>query len=214
MKRFVLFSLLSVFVSSCQLYNDADLVIDHTNGFLYNIGDMYEDEFGNKGIVASIYNYRAVNGDDHERIIVISLDENSLIWGQNDSNFEDHPSPEAYLYSISMIYTSIALENGIKNYPAFMWCYELNSRRKREVPELGDWLLPSVYDYNCISINFEILNTTLIQNGYSPLDDIYWAADNYSETDAIVWSFHNNQAYYAPKNSLHNTRAIRYIYIK
>lgn len=210
-KAFWLFFAL-LLAASCELYDEDELVVDHTNGIEYDLFDIYEDCQGNKGLVINIY-YRHLHGKSTGRICVLSLDEDSAYWGQNNDVFDRVPQ-QKFNYLVSLAQLQVAVEDGIDTYPAFKWCYQKNKRGAIDVPEIGDWLLPSSYEWYIVMENIDKINNKLSQINLTLLEDFYWCADCYSSNDALVWSPSKLQFYHTDKEKEFKVRAIRYIYYK
>ena len=214
MRHFHWIIVLLLLASSCDLYTDDDLVIDKTEGKIYSLLDRYSDKNGNEGIVVDVYTAKSISGKTLIRICVLSIDEESLPWGVANVLFYNLPENEKSPYAYGLWCTQIALECGISDFPAFNWCYQKNNCKKGDVPELGDWTLPSSYEFFLIQDNIEIINNYLERHNLPTLKGYYWCADYYSNNRALVWSSSESKYFHTTKEKSFSVRAIKYIYLQ
>lgn len=220
MCRKLLLSLLVSFIAlnSCtlKLYDENTICVDRTEGKTYSLFDIYADSYGNKGMVVKIYETEnTLTKQKTKRILVMSLDETQCQWGPCNEVFNLRPFEDSKhsQYKNSLYSNQIAVEHDLKAYPGFEWCYRKNNRSESDVPELGDWMLPGMYEMGFLAGRVEAINQRLSGMGLPALDGKYWCSDNYSTEAAILWDTVNEKAYYASKEHSYKVRAFCYIYV-
>lgn len=160
-------------LTSCYFESD-ELILDETFGKQYKLYDIYEDEFGNKGVVAS----ESSNDNDiaNKHIIVISADEAILPWGKTDVSIFPQDTLKSiqlhnYHYGIGVLQKMINIE--ISDFPAQDWC----NKKNNSIPYSGSWHLPSVFELrNLLYGKVPKLNTVLSRIGGDSIDEnsLYW----------------------------------------
>lgn len=205
--RLRVFSLVVSVLSFCsceQLYDKNSLCIDNTRGEVFSLCDIYSDDFGNKGIV--VYQTKT-------KVLVLSLEETACKWGRQDLCFQLYKGGSIYKGGQTLFHNQTAFDNGIQNYAAFQWCYEMNHKKANEIPELGDWVLPSSSDWDFLKTNWSRINEALTYLE-SPLDGGYWCSEGYDKDEARILLFSEKEYGFAHKDMILKARAVKYIYYK
>lgn len=153
---FFLFALLSI-TFSCSKNKFGN---DSVRWEDYELYDIYEDQYGNKGMVAV-----KEEGENYKCIIVVSADEAELSWGpvgelvfKQYSNVDDN---ELYVdlsydpwspFFFTLTVNQIVEDNDPTKFPAFQWCFDKNGNEKQI--HSSSWMLAGLAEINMI---FQIL---------------------------------------------------------
>lgn len=214
------------------LLPSCSIVLTDERGDQLEIYDYYVDSNGNEGIVVYA---------NSSRIIVMSLDEAELSWGPQDNQvfaLQDKDLLTRNTFSLSMQYAMI--EAGLDQFAAQAWCQKKNPNG---AVEMGNWRLPSYYDWDrCImwksdkNRHLKQLNKFLKLYGGKELSeqDYYWTCtEDYDEyfvfnDTTLVYDFDasNRAIAITPmllasiekdrwvKRNRYKVRAIKYVYYK
>lgn len=225
-KNIIALSLLCMIaLSSCYFESDP-IILDTSKE--YSLYDYYEDELGNKGIVAYV--------EESSFIIVLSLDETEAAWGPMGEMVYDSSNFSAHI--VTNCFGLAVLQNmkakNIERFPAQAWCDRKNGTDT--YPNVASWRLPSDFEmfliYNNSQAAVNRLNYYIGRAGGDLIgkDKLYWTCmedfDNYcfvvnqppdfdAENRAIAKSPINRV--YADKDlwikkKVNYVRAIKYIY--
>ena len=236
MKRvtYFLFVFLALLFSTCSSeFDSEDLFLDETTKE-YKLYDPFEDEYGNKGVVACI----ARLSGELAYIIVLSADEAYLEWGQmNEIVYKDTVSGNIIKQpDYSLRVQQCAYSMGIDHYPAQAWCLHKNGTSA--IPYSGSWHLPSVYELKLIfgdnGGRLPYLNNALKKVNGTSVDNnkYYWTCmedferlitmpnqpNDYDPANRAFMTSpdghtYSNKDLWLKKKSNH-LRAIKYIYFK
>ena len=168
-------------------YADAIVGYDFENNEIlepteYKVGDIYTEN-GIRGVVFMAGNTTKV----------ISIDEAWLPW--STENVSTGTRVESGKYNMSKIES---IDCWMDKYPAFAWCAKHGD----------DWYLPALDELKEIYNNREIINATLLANGYATLNtvDWYWTSTESQEVDAFQYEF--GEGYYS-QNYKSTSSAVR-----
>ena len=227
--RLYLFLLLSaVFLTTCEFESDSPILPTNQE---YNLYDLYEDEYGNKGIVAYVYPY-----DYFGHIIVVSLDETEASWGPMGELVYTGDADEKYINqsTFGLAVLQSMKVRGIENYPAQAWCDQKNGPSSS--PNAASWRMPSHYEMYLIfgssGTKVTSLNSYIVKYGGERIskNDIYWTCvedfddyliingqtSDYDKENRAIAQTPTNKVYgnkdrWIKKNT-YRVRAIKYIY--
>jgi hypothetical protein len=227
-----LFSAL-LFTACDSEFDSEDLFLDETTKE-YKLYDPFEDEYGNKGVVACV----ARLWGELAYIIVLSADEAYLEWGQmNEIVYKDTVSGSIIKQpDYSLRVQQCAYMMGIDHYPAQAWCLRKNG--PSAIPYSGSWHLPSVNELELIfgdnGSRLPYLNNALKKVNGTSVDKnkFYWTCvedferlitmpnqpNDYDPANRAFMTSpdghtYSNKDHWLKKNSNH-VRAIKYIYYK
>lgn len=160
--------LLASGATSCDFESD-DLILDETHGVDYHSGDLYVDDYGNRGIVAYVKRNQCV--------VVISADEAVLPWGDMGAavvKTDSVRSGTIYDDQFSLAMLQLMINIGISNFPAQQWCNDKNHGE----PYSGSWRLPTNYEMRdmLFKASATSLNKELDKIGGDLIDEnaLYW----------------------------------------
>ena len=230
---FCLALLLTLQACNVSSFKSNDLIVDELDGN-YTLNALYEDEYGNKGIIA----YISDENDWLDRVIAISLDESYESWGpmgeavykSEGINFDTITNYYILYYpAFGLAMLQSMKSTGIERFPAQQWCDKKNIGDPYS--NVSSWRLPSLSEWLLISGNAE-LNHALQMAGGTPLqkNQYYWTCTEDFEgfitlgdssatfdrenraipstTDALTLHDKDN---WIKKNKYH-VRAIKYVY--
>ena len=224
--RLYLFLLLSmVALAACDFESDTPILSPDKE---YKLYDFYEDEYGNRGVVAYVL--------EDSYTVVISCDETEAAWGPmgeqvyNGDTISDNII-NMKSFGLAMLQSMKA--RGIEKYPAQAWCDHKNA--PNSYPNVSSWRLPSHSEMSMFfhtDIQLNRLNNYIARYGGDIIqkDEMYWTCvedfDGYltinnqtsdydKENRAIVRTplnkVYSNKDRWIKKN-IYRVRAIKYIY--
>lgn len=232
LKRLYALVIITVLVclASCD---EADPNFDLQNGNNLELFDYYVDEYGNEGVVFYVQEMSKWYHTASYKI-VISLDEGYESWGpldrliyKEDSLTYNDICRDEYGVAMHQLMHHI----GIEKFPAQAWCHKKNIDEK--YPWAGSWRLPTLFEWEKVSMYYTKLNAALIKYGGIPMDEsqMYWTCmEDYNQVITIKGETNNT---FDPANKAisltpgykvingkndwiksyeHNVRAIKYIY--
>lgn len=142
----------------------------------YRIYDYYEDQYGNRGIVAAIINEK--EGKKHLSYkIVLSLDETIATWGPIGVEVYkpiegfNKGYPHGVFFGLEV--NKMVADMNSEGFPAFNWCLQKNGPEK--VLHSSSWLLPTIAELDDIfngGKNVEELNHHILKYGGTPVTTI------------------------------------------
>lgn len=213
-------------LTTCEYESDSPIV---TPDKKYKLYDLYEDEYGNKGVVAYVM--------DEYYTIVVSCDETEASWGPMEELVYNGDSINDKIinhnsFGLAMLQSMKA--RGIERYPAQAWCDQKNG--SDSYPNVSSWRLPSnhematIYGTNGSKVN--TLNSYISRYGGKRIqkEELYWTCvedydgyltinnhtSDYDPANRAIVKTPSNKVYsnkdrWIKKNS-YRVRAIKYIY--
>lgn len=174
-KRFadlLMITALLLFLQSCSFKSD-DLILDETNGKVYELYDVFEDESGNKGVVVFVNSSNFSNGYDY--IVVLSADETTAAWGKRDqmvSPYDSLRTAQAGYHQFGLMMLQQMEILGLENFPAQEWC----ARKNNSSSYSGSWRLPNHQELRYLKNKVAKINETLMKIGGDLVDEnaLYW----------------------------------------
>ena len=225
-RLYLLFLLSAVFLTTCEFESDSPILSADQE---YGLYDLYEDEYGNKGVVAYVL--------EDAYTIVLSLDETEASWGPMGELVYNGDSVSTNIinhHSFGLAVLQSMKARGVENYPAQAWCDKKNG--PDSYPNVASWRIPSHYEMYLIfgssGTKVTRLNSYIVQYGGERLskNDMYWTCvedfddyltingqtSDYDKENRAVARTPTNKVYgnkdrWIKKNT-YRVRAIKYIY--
>lgn len=213
-------------LTTCDYESDSPILTPDRE---YKLYDSYEDENGNKGVVAHVL--------DEYYTIVVSCDEIEASWGpmgelvyNGDSINNDIINQNSF--GLAMLQSMKA--RGIERYPAQAWCDLKNG--SEPYPSVSSWRLPSHYEMALIfgtsGSKVNTLNNYISRYGGKRIqkDELYWTCvedfdgyltinnqtSDYDKENRAIARTPTNKVYSNKdrwiKKNTYRVRAIKYIY--
>ena len=171
------------FFSACEKRND--IGVSDNDSAQYELYDYYEDQYGNKGIVAYVYDYEE-DGEFMHLKVVLSLDETTAFWGPMGTTVYDVNSKFNEAFPSGPFFGLVVNQRvhnlGAENYPAFDWCFKKNGNE--QMIHSSSWILPTYKELRRIFVNeqrLQTLNSHLLAYNGTPIASP-------DEPDAYYWS--------------------------
>lgn len=223
MKKFFLYitTILLCLLNGCD--ESDKIILDETQGVDYQLGDLYVDEHGNKGIVCRIQGRLS----KQKIVMIVSMDEGYESWGPLNQQVAPYDSLSTSYkkshfdnYGIAILRCAISL--GLEKYPALKWCDDKNHGEK--YPTGSSWHLPTDEELECISVIASYGESVDLHNKYywTCVEDIKGSSDygasnaNYLPKDRAMPlnlngdTFSNKDLWI--KRNKYYVRAVKYLY--